>query len=166
VDFSFLISSKLNSAAINRFLLWIALILIVTLLLGYCFAEYKRLSNRILIALTVFLVTFLALYLRRPKQLITWRPNLIMEDITADRFLIFSGIVALVMSLSLLSFNRFRSTIPLISAGLWSLFSVPFTTLVVSSMDNFHFGEFARLSPCYMLGPRRIACNHDLEISR
>jgi hypothetical protein len=142
VDFSFLISSKLNSVALNRFLLWFTLMFLVALLLGYCFTEYKRLSNRILIALTVFLVTFFALYLRRPKQVITWRPNLIMEDITPDRFLIFSAVVALVMSLSLLSFNRFLIAIPLITAGLWSLFSVPFTTLVVSSMDNFHFGEF------------------------
>ncbi len=142
VDLSFLISTKLNSTFLNRYLLWFSLTALVTVFIFYGFAGYKNLSSRLLLASVIFLMTFFALYLRRPTQVITWRPNLILEDIPSERFLIFSGLIAIVMSFSVLAFNRFVMAVQLITAGLWSLFSVPFTTLIVSSMDNFHFGEF------------------------
>jgi hypothetical protein len=142
IDLSFLVASKLASTMINRYLLWFALTPVLAILVGFGLKNYERLSSRLLAAFVVFISVFFGLYLRRPTQVLTWRPNLVLEEIAPERFLLFAGVIALIISLSTLNLRHFFSTFQIATAGVWSLFSVPFTTFIVASMDNFHYGEF------------------------
>ncbi len=142
VDLSFLITSKFTFSFVNRFLFWLTLSTLGLFLASNAFEHFKKISKRFMIALFVFTLTFIALYLRRPTQVLTWRPNLILENLAVDRFFIFAGIIALLVSISILAEKQLFLKVQLITGGLWALFSVPFTTFNIASMDNFHYGEF------------------------
>ena len=142
VELSFLITAKYTFSLASRFFLWVALSTLGIFLASNAFERFELKSKRLIIGLFVFMLTFTFLYLRRPTQVLTWRPNLILENLSATRFFVFAVVIALLASISMITAKQLFLKIQLITGGLWALFSVPATTFIVASMDNFHYGEF------------------------
>ena len=142
VDLSFLVTSKVTLPISTRYFLWLTLSVSSTLVLGFALTQYKKLASRLVLAFFGFVMTFIALYLRRPTQVLTWRPNLILQDLSAERFFLFAAIVAFLVSFSMIGMKQLFRRIQFVTGGLWALFSVPFATFNVASADNFHYGEF------------------------
>ena len=130
------------SSTISRLLLsWVLILIILTLLILISFFSSNPATIRILVNLTVSFSFFIYLFSHRPRQIITWRPDLQLSSLDPDRYFILSLAVAALVFSFLQFFRNFDSSLMIALAGLWAGFSsrIQFTTF--ASLDNFHYGE-------------------------
>jgi len=124
----------------GRYLIWFTLIPNLILLLLFSVYTSNRRIGQIVIAIVMAVSVFVYFFSHRPTQVLTWRPELKLISIDDDRYLIFSFSISIIICLLLIFFN-FYQWVPVIIAGLWGGLDTNINSMIVASLDNFHYGE-------------------------
>jgi hypothetical protein len=98
--------------------------------------------RQLIITVVLGISVFVFFYSHRPTQVLTWRPDLQLTSIANNRYLIFSLLITFIVCILLIFTHSFNRGILAIIAGLWGGFGSHINSTIVSSLDNFHYGEF------------------------
>ncbi len=130
------------STASGRFLIWFIIILNLILLILFSVYTTNHKVRQLIITMVLGISVFVFFYSHRPTQILTWRPDLQLTSIANDKYLVFSLLIALIICIYLIISHSFNQGILVIIAGLWAGFGSHINSTIVSSLDNFHYGEF------------------------
>ncbi len=141
INTGFLAALTGASTSYDRFLIWFTIVPNLILLILFSIHTLNRKFEQIVITIVLCASIFIYLFSHRPTQVVTWRPDLQLKSITDARYLFFSLLVSIIVGIFLLLVTNFYHWVPVIIAGLWGGFGSHINSTVVSSLDNFHYGE-------------------------
>lgn len=142
ISTSLLLSRSINSNELIKSLLWLFFAAVFSLLVFISFATNKKLKSDMALVMIIFVIVFVNLYFKRPRQLITWRPTFEIFQISNSRFLICALFLGGLAALMIFFFPKNRLlALQATLGGVLYLSLAPWNALLNASTDNFHFGE-------------------------
>ncbi len=135
--------AALTSASKNydRFLIWFTIIPNLILLILFAIYTLNRKFEQLVLTIVLCASIFVYLFSYRPTQVVTWRPELQLKSIADERYFFFSLLISIIVGIFLLLVTNFYYWVPVVVAGLWGGLGSRVNSTVVSSLDNFHYGE-------------------------
>jgi hypothetical protein len=141
VNTGFLSAVSGASTSHDKYLIWFTVILNLFFLILYSAFTTNSVVEKALVAFVLGVSLFIYLFSHRPTQVLTWRPGLQQVSIPSGRYLLFSFLAATFLFLFLLFKMNFEYWVSVVTAGFWFGLTSQINSSIVSSLDNFHFGE-------------------------
>jgi hypothetical protein len=142
INTGFLVAITGASTVSGRYLIWFTITLNILLLLLFSISASNYIIKKLMTTFVLAITLFVYLFSHRPTQVLTWRPDLQWTAIITDRYILFSLIATLIVCTFLIRATSFYRGALIIVAGLWSGLGSNVNSTIVSSLDNFHYGEF------------------------